>query len=183
MNSTPVSLLQRVCSGSDPAAWAEFVDVMLPVLWQWGRRLQLPEHDLEDIIQDVFLVLFRELPVFRYDPSQSFLAWLFTILKRRVLDWQRRKKPQSLDPAWELAAFAVPELEDTEFREWIMTRTLETIRAEFSEKTWRAFWEHTILDRPADAVAAELGIQENSVYVAKSRVLTVLRCRLKDMLD
>ena len=57
-----------------------------------------------------------------------------------------------------------------------MTRKLlEMIRRDFEPKTWKAF-ERTALDeQPAAAVAAELGMTSNAVFIARSRVLARLR--------
>jgi RNA polymerase sigma-70 factor (ECF subfamily) len=49
--------------------------------------------------------------------------------------------------------------------------------------TWQACWEFVVRDRPAAAVAAELGITVNAVYLAKSRVLRRLREELQGLLD
>ena len=44
------------------------------------------------------------------------------------------------------------------------------MKAEFQPATWKAFWECAIGGRPASAVARELGISENAVYLARGRV-------------
>lgn len=182
MNATPVSLLRRVCSAGDPLAWNEFVELLLPLLWKWIGRLKLTEQDAADLIQETFLVLFKELPDFEYDPHRSFRAWLWTILKRRAIDLQRRQQPLELEPEQVPAVANLPLLEESEFRSLLMSRALAVVQNEFAPQTWRAFWEHVIHERPAAEVAAELGIAPGSVYVAKGRVLNVLRERLHDML-
>jgi DNA-directed RNA polymerase specialized sigma24 family protein len=53
------------------------------------------------------------------------------------------------------------------------------MRSEFSDKTWKACWEHVVMDRPAGEVAAKLDIVVGAVYVAKSRV----RQELAGLLD
>jgi RNA polymerase sigma-70 factor (ECF subfamily) len=57
------------------------------------------------------------------------------------------------------------------------------MRAEFESSTWTACWEHVVSGRSAADVAAELGISEGAVYVAKCRVLRRLRQELKGLLD
>ena len=61
---------------------------------------------------------------------------------------------------------------------------LQLVRAEFQPQTWQAFWQVAV-DGPAAAdVAAELGANVRSVYVAKSRILRRLReelCELEDI--
>lgn len=183
MNTTPVSLLQRVCRNTDPNAWTEFVDLLLPLLWKWVGRLKLAEQDAADLIQDVFVVLLKELPGFQYNPARSFRAWLWTILKRRATDQFRRVRPQQLEPEFAVAVLEVPLIEEAEYRELLLSRVLKLVQVEFSADMWRAFWEHCINGRPVDEVAAKLSISPGTVYVAKGRVLKVARDRLKDLLD
>jgi RNA polymerase sigma-70 factor (ECF subfamily) len=64
-----------------------------------------------------------------------------------------------------------------------MGRALELMRDEFQPTTWRACWEHAFRQRPAAEVAAELGISENAVYIAKLRVVRRLRQELQGLLD
>ncbi len=152
-------------------------------MWQWVGRLKLAEQDAGDLIQDVFLVLYKELPRFKYDPQRSFRAWLWTILKRRALDQKRRRQPVSLDSNISLVAPDLPLLDDAEYRASLTARALEIVRSEFSDQTWGAFWEHFINGRPVADVATELGLAPGSVYVAKGRVLRLLKERLSDFLD
>lgn len=60
---------------------------------------------------------------------------------------------------------------------------LELIEPEFRPATWQAF-RRVVLDgdKPAQ-VAAELGISENAVLLAKSRVLSRLRQEARGLLD
>jgi RNA polymerase sigma-70 factor (ECF subfamily) len=58
----------------------------------------------------------------------------------------------------------------------VFGRLLGLVRADFADKTWEAFRRFALEGRPTAAVAAELGVSENAVLLAKSRVLR----RLKD---
>jgi RNA polymerase sigma-70 factor, ECF subfamily len=54
----------------------------------WAARMTGPWLDLEDIVQEVFLIAQRQLPKFRGDSSPA--TWLFGITERVV--WHRRRK-------------------------------------------------------------------------------------------
>jgi RNA polymerase sigma-70 factor (ECF subfamily) len=57
------------------------------------------------------------------------------------------------------------------------------MQSDFQPATWRACWEHVAEGRPAAEVAAELGMTEGAVYVARCRVLRRLRSELEGLLD
>ena len=68
-------------------------------------------------------------------------------------------------------------------KDLVTRRALELIRAEFEERTWRAFWRTTIDERPSPEVAAELGMTKQAVRQAKCRVIRRVREELDGMLD
>src|SRR5438067_1653747 len=91
MNTTPVSLLERLChADAEQAAWQQFVELYTPLLCQWARRLGLQNHDAADLVQEVFAVLVRKLPNFRYDPDRRFRGWLWTITVNKARERHRR---------------------------------------------------------------------------------------------
>lgn len=81
-------------------------------------------------------------------------------------------------PAKEIEAGSFDELQastlGTEVQQ-VYRRAMELIRAEFREKTWQAFWETTVLERPTAEVAESLAMSNVAVRKAKSRVLRRLR--------
>ena len=75
------------------------------------------------------------------------------------------------------------DLEEADYRRWLVRRTLELIRADFSKATWDAFNRFVLEGQPAATVAASLGISANAVYLARNRVLTRLRQELAGLLE
>jgi RNA polymerase sigma-70 factor (ECF subfamily) len=181
--STPVSLLTRLRIAPSRESWDRFVELYAPVLLAWAGRLRLPADQAEDLVQDVFAVLLEQLPRFEYDPTRSFRAWLKTVL---LNGWRRRQRRAGAAAA-ALPDVAAPdepfEIEEEEYRAWLVGRALELMRAEFEPTTWRACWEFVVSGRPAADVAAELGVTVNAVYLAKGRVLRRLREELSEFLD
>jgi RNA polymerase sigma-70 factor (ECF subfamily) len=186
MHTTPVSLLNRLRQPGDEAPWARFVELYLPLLRHWAGRLGLQGADAADLVQDVFTVLVQELPRFTYQPPKRFRGWLWTVL---VNKWRERRRRRALPLAGDglLADLAVPDgveaLCEAEYRQYVVHRVAELIAEEFQPTTWKAFWESVLGDRSAAEVARELGISENAVWIAKSRVLRRLRQELQGLLD
>jgi RNA polymerase sigma-70 factor (ECF subfamily) len=186
MHTTSASLLERLQGAADPVSWERFVNLYTRLLFYWGRRLGLQESDAADLVQDVFATLVQQIPKFRYNRDKSFRNWLRTILVNKWREHQRRVV-LSQAPAGAVSDLAVPDesqaFDEVEYRQHIVRRALELMQAEFSPKTWKACWEHVVVGRSAGDVAAELGISVGSVYVAKSRVLGLLRQELCGLFD
>jgi RNA polymerase sigma-70 factor (ECF subfamily) len=187
MHVTPVSLLERLRQPEGHAAWERFVRLYTPLLGRWARRLGLQGADADDLVQDVFAVLVRELPRFRYDPRKRFRGWLWTVTVNKVR--QRKRRPAAPAQAAEGALEELAGRDDAdavmeaEYREYVVRQALHLLRPEFTPPTWKAFWECAMAGRPAAEVAAELGMSLPSVYAAKSRVLRRLRRELEGLLD
>ena len=64
-----------------------------------------------------------------------------------------------------------------------MARLLEQVRRRFETTAWDAFCRQFFDGQRADLVAAELGLSLNSVYVARSRVLSTLRREAAGLID
>jgi RNA polymerase sigma-70 factor, ECF subfamily len=186
MDTTPSSLFERLQQPTErQVAWSRFVQLYTPFLFDRARRLGLQAQDAADLVQDVFTVLLRELPGFHYDRGRSFRGWLHTVLANKWRESCRRRVVPPAGPGVndlagpdDVAAF-----EEAEYRQFLSGRALELMQAEFQPTTWKACWEHVVSGRSAAEVAAELGISEGAVYVAKHRVLRRLRQELDGLLD
>jgi RNA polymerase sigma-70 factor (ECF subfamily) len=188
MPRTPVSLLERLCGPQEKEAWEHFVQLYTPLLCHWARRLGLEGHDAADLVQDVFTILVRKLPDFRYDPAKRFRGWLWTVtLNCRRARMRAQETPAQHGDAEVLLQATAPDaigaVAEVEYQQYVTRRALELMQAEFQPTTWKAFWENVVNERPAADVAAELGLTENAVYLAKGRVLRRLRQELDGLLD
>ena len=189
MNTTSQTLLHRLTSENDGQAWGRFVELYTPLLLAWCRRLDLSDADAADLVQTVFVALYEKLPEFRYDPARSFRAWLKTVLMNSWRNQARRKRAGLPNAGGALDPDSIPdtdprmELDEAEYRTHLVRRALHLMQSSFEPSTWQACWEFVVNDRPANDVAAELGITVNSVYLAKSRVLRHLRHELSWFLD
>lgn len=68
-------------------------------------------QDAQDLTSQVFLEVLQALP--RYRAQGNFTAWLFTIVRRRAIDFRRNQKPVvSIDAVSEHASFSVDPLEE-----------------------------------------------------------------------
>jgi len=83
-----VALIERWQQGDERAA-TELVDRHAPALARFAAT-QGVRDGVEELVQDTFVRAFNSLASFRAD--SSLRTWLFTILKRLVLDRQRAER-------------------------------------------------------------------------------------------
>ncbi|MCE9534048.1 MAG: sigma-70 family RNA polymerase sigma factor [Planctomycetes bacterium] len=183
---TPHSLLERLRQQPDADSWCRFVELYTPLLYQFSVKLGLTKPRAEDLVQEVFAILVRELPRFEYDPSRSFRAWLWTIFRNKSHEFRRRFDPLAgANPAPQTLIDPNPisDLEEAEFNRYLVHRAMQIMKAEFAETTWRACLACVVEEQAPEDVAEELGITKEAVYQAKSRVLRRLRQELDGMVD
>lgn len=192
--STSPSLLDRVAA-RNPEGWQRLFDLYRPLICYWCLRAGVCPEDTEDVVQEVFTAVTRDIGGFRRTGRRGcFRSWLRTVTRRRISDFFRRQRGQPCakggtdhqqqllqtpSPPDSSATSELPVEEDA----LVCNRALELVRAEFEETTWRAV-RRVVIDRqrPRD-VAKELGMTDAAVYQAKSRVLRRLRQELRDLED
>jgi RNA polymerase sigma-70 factor (ECF subfamily) len=188
MQTTSITLLERLRNPADQEAWNRFVRLYTPLLFHWGRRCGLQADDAADLIQDVLVTLFQKLPEFTYERDKSFRAWLRTVTLNRWRDRQRRLKARLL-PVEDIPLATVPgpdhaaEFEEAEYRTYLVSVALQLVQNDFEPQTWQAFWQFAVEGRPVAEVAAQFGLTPTSVYGAKFRILSRLRQELHGFLD
>src|SRR5437764_437565 len=77
-----------------------------PQVMRWLRRMGCPESDVEDLVQDVFIVVNRKLPGYRDD---NLAGWLYWITRKTLAGHRRRAR------VWLLLTYRheiVPDLRD-----------------------------------------------------------------------
>ncbi len=193
MPETSLTLLERLRLDPDEASWQRLVDLYTPLIRDWLRRHGLQPADADDLAQEVLVVLVRELPHFRHRRQGSFRAWLREITVHRVRDFCRARRTRAAATGNMRVMRMLEQLDDPqselcrrweqEHDEYLVQRALRLIEPEFAPATWQAFWRLTRDGVEAPAVAAELGVSTNAVFIAKSRVLKRLRTEIEGLID
>lgn len=182
---TSASLLERLRTSPDEAAWQRLDDLYRPLIRRWLLRDTSLGQDVEDLVQEVMSVLIRDLPHFRRRRCGSFRRWLRTITAHRLGAFYRSRKnrPVGLGCSLEdspLMQLADPNSEvgrqwDREHDRYVLNRLMELIASLFEPTTLSAFRRVAIDGIAPSQAAEELGLSQNAVLLAKSRVLNRLR--------
>ena len=167
MNSTSISLLNRLQQTDDSENWNRLVSLYAPLLRAWLRKYEVQASDADDLVQEVLATVLKDLPMFEHsERTGAFRSWLRTILANRVkLFWRSQKyRPlasgsSSLDEKLnqlEDDASEVSQIWNREHDEYVLKRLMRTVQAQFEPKTWQAFHRQVVDGERANIVAHEL---------------------------
>lgn len=192
--TTSFSLLERASTSRDAEAWDRLVALYAPLLRRWLASYDIQNADADDLIQEVLSVLLSELPAFEHNErTGAFRNWLRRILVNRLRGYWRTRQREPKATGSSSLAERLNELEDdnsqasqiwnAEHDRYVVSQLLGSVRPRVLEKTWDAFRRQVLDGERADVVATELGMPLNSVYVARSRVLSILRREAEGLVD
>ncbi|MFQ3651724.1 MAG: RNA polymerase sigma factor [Gemmataceae bacterium] len=191
MDTTPLSLLHRLRQPQATEPWSLFERLYRP--WLRGQILRLvPAGEAEDLLQEVFLVLMREVPLFQHNGQKgAFRCWLRRLVVHRVQEfWKARDRAPLLGRDYQLLCEQLADDHDELSQQWdqehdryIVGQLLKQIANDFEAVTWQAFRAFVLEKRSAAEVARALGVSEGAVWTAKSRVLRRLRQVAQDWIE
>lgn len=184
-SSTRISLLHSLRDAGNQEAWERFVDSYGPMIYSWCGRWNLQTADAEDVTQSLMLELFRQLQKFSYDPSKGkFRSWLKTVTWNTVCDFcRKRQRTVSGDadsgilrrlndePAREDLLQRIEQVYDLELLQEAKFRVQNRV----ADHTWRAFQLTDEGTRSIAEIAQTLEMKIATVYVARSKVLRMLK--------
>jgi RNA polymerase sigma-70 factor (ECF subfamily) len=190
---TSVSLLERLAGSPDGDDWRRLDDLYRPLLHNWVVRAGVPASDVDDLVQEVLVVVVREITEFERQRQGAFRAWLRVILTHRVRDYLRGQKYQPNAPGGsdflrrldelESPESALSKLWDREHDRHVAASLMQRVQGDFDLPTWQAFQRHALEGESAAQVAEELDLSLNSVLLAKSRVLKRMRQELAGLVE
>ena len=88
--------LARLALKGDQQAFAELVDLYQDKLYHMAYRMLSNRQEAEDVVQDTFLRVYKNLD--RFDETLKFSTWIYRIATNLCIDRLRKRKPiYSLD--------------------------------------------------------------------------------------
>ena len=93
---TSASLLERIRTSPDEAAWQRLDNLYRPLIRRWLLRDASLGEEVEDVAQEIMSVLIRELPRFQRRRCGSFRHWLRTIAAHRLGAFYRSRQHRPL---------------------------------------------------------------------------------------
>ncbi len=96
-NKSERSVVNAVALAKQPEATAaadEAFRSQRKRLFDFIRQRVRTEEDAEDILSDVFYQLMSSYSV--TEPIEKMTSWLYTVARNKIIDWYRKKRPESL---------------------------------------------------------------------------------------
>ena len=134
-----------------------YQNLVAGIAWRSGCR----REDVEDVVSDVFLKVYRNLH--QYRPDHAFSTWLYRLTANHVVDRSRRlKKERGRTEMPEQVADAAPGADDaleTDERERLVRSALDQVDERYREVMHLVYVEGLKVDETARV----LGVPEGTV--------------------
>jgi len=134
------------------------------------RRVPDP-RDAEDILQEVFYELVEANRLLM--PIEHVTGWLFRVARNRITDLFRKKKPETFSDAGPEALYA----------RHVLLDELELALDELPDEQREVFIAHELEGRSFKEMAAEAGVNVNTLLSRKRYAVLHLRERLQSIYD
>lgn len=177
LSRTTTAMLDALHNPSDVAAWEEFDTRYRPVLIGFARNLGLDDADAADVAQETLARFLEQYRDGRYQRERGRLgAWLVGIARYRILDLRRKHGRRPLRGESAMIDIddekGLTEVWEDERRKAVLRQAMDRLRSgsKTDEKTIRAFEMLFVHGMNPQAVADELEMSVQGVYVAKGRI-------------
>jgi RNA polymerase sigma-70 factor (ECF subfamily) len=186
------SLLSRLKRWDDQGSWREFFDTYWKFLYCVAVKCGLSDEDARDVVQETVVAVAKGLREGRFKAAEgsSFKAWLQLIVRRRVVDYLRRRRlrlPErglteddtARTPTVERVAAPeddpVGEVWEEEWAKNLADAAIERVKQRVSAKQFQMFDLYALKEWPVGEVARSVKANIAQVYLAKHRVTSLIR--------
>ncbi|AEW02946.1 RNA polymerase subunit sigma-24 [Niastella koreensis] len=148
------------------------------------------EADAEDILQDVFYQF-----VGNTQPIEQMTAWLFTVARNKIIDRQRKKKPEALEDLfgeeeneegglnWSEFLFDASDNPEKDYLRTLFWEELNNALSELPEEQRQVFILNELEGVPFKEIAERTGETVNTLLSRKRYAVLHLRNRLSVLKD
>lgn len=148
------------------------------------------EADAEDIMQDVFYQFIGNT-----QPIEQMTAWLFTVARNKIIDRQRKKRPDALEDLfgqeegeegglnWTEFLFDASDNPEKDYLRQVFWEELNTALSELPEEQRQVFILNELEGVPFKEIAERTGETVNTLLSRKRYAVLHLRNRLSVLKD
>ncbi len=197
VEKTSATLLVKMRQPDPGDAWERFCRLYGGAIIRYVTKLGLSETDARDVLQETLVTLTRLMPRFNYRPEYGlFRNFLLTIVHRAASDLfekQNQRLEESFDdgsPRMKtlIESLVVPETLSIESRtlwqEALLDEAWSSLRnsGKVQPQTLAVFEAYAIRGESAEDVRRKFGVQTNAVHQVRSRIITMLKEEIDNLL-
>lgn len=191
---TRTTLLERLKDWRDAASWQHFFDSYWRLIYSVAIKSGLTEAEAQDVVQETMISVAKHIPTFKYDRSLgSFKVWLLNMTRWRIRDQFRKRETcavtthtndTSLDTQW-LEQFADPagsnmeKLWDDEWEKNLFDTAMIKVKRDLEPEKYQIFDFYVNKEWPPEKVAKTFSISVNQVYLAKHRIIELVKSEVE----
>lgn len=156
-----------------------------PKMFGFAKNYILADEDAENIVQDVFLVLWEKKD--ELEISYTLITFLFTLVKNRCLNFLRHKLIEEeyntqMKEELSFKLYSLESLDYSYYSEKELRERIQQALATLPERCREVFIKSRIEGLKYKEISEELGISVNTVENQMVTALKKLRIELKDYL-
>lgn len=172
-NPTDAELVQRI-GEQDREAFRLFYDRYASRLLAYVRQLSREREVSEDVVQDVFLAVWRKAA--SYQPRRGGVpGWLYTITRNRVVDRWRRKGGLQEDDGFDLHSLEAPDRGDGgRVADLSVLQALRALSADQRQAIELAYFGDLTYEETARRLEVPLGTLKSRIRAGLARMREVL---------
>ena len=154
------------CREGERAAFEELFEIYQPRLKYYVRRLDGCSANVDDVLQDIWLTVFKKIN--KLKDTQSFAVWLYRIARNKVYDGFRQKNrfvrlPEENEIPVSGGDEPLFDADDAEK----LHRALNKLNPHHREVLTLCFIEQMSYQSIADVIGCSIGTVRSRIYYAK----------------
>lgn len=165
------SLIKKAAAG-DPQAFRTLYDRTHQKLFGYALARMNDREDAIDLLQEVYLDLWRALPAFEYRSDREFMAFVFLILKRKLVHYYQKLHPTEALQEDSATVATTDQLPD----QYGLHALLPKLRREYAEVLELRYWS----DLKFDEIASVLQEKTSTIKTWHHRALQELDTLLQE---
>jgi RNA polymerase sigma-70 factor (ECF subfamily) len=155
------------------AAFDELVRANIDAVYGHGLRFFGEPQAAEDVVQEVFIKVYRQLDTFEGDAA--FTTWLFRVTRNVCLDMLRqgKRRPLPIDPI-DLAAGSTPDHSDRVVDAAALEQAMQALQPEDREALNAVALFGLSYEEAADSIGIPVGTVKSRVFRARRTLVSVM---------
>ncbi len=163
-------LVEQALKGNKKA-WFTLISRYESAMYQYGLRMTGNSHDAADLMQEIFISVFRSLACFKGEGS--FKSWLYRIAHCRCVELYRKRRPHADidDVPAAVSEAPYPEMQLNSNRESrALAQAMQTLSLSQKAVVELKFFGHFTFDEIAEQMDISTNTAKSRLYAALAKL-------------